>query len=121
MKNTLLTILVTAIINLSFGGFAYSQTTKTTQKTTKIKSQVTKIGVDSKTVIVKLYDGSKIKGKITEINEENFLIDTKPISYADVKGLSKRTPPWIAVVGIASLIGSVALLACAAKECGGLR
>lgn len=121
MKNTLLTILVAAIVNLSFGGFAYSQTTNTTEKTAKIKSRVTKIGSGTKTVTVKLNDGSKVKGKIIDINDDHFVINAKQIRYDEVKSVSKPTPAWLPVVAVGSLVGIVALVACAAKECGSLR
>jgi len=121
MKSTLLTILIAALINLSFVGFARSQTTNISRNAAKIKSRVAKIGVDTKTVTVKLNDGSKVKGKITEINDESFLINAKPIRYDDVKSVSTPANAWLAVVGVASLVGIIAFLACAAKECGNLR
>ena len=120
MKNTLVTLLVIVFINLSFGGLAYSQTTDVSQNAAKIRSRITKIG-KTRTVIVKLNDGSKIKGKITDLNDDNFLINAKQIRFDEVKRVSQPTPAWMPIVAVGSIVGIVALVVCAAKECGGLR
>lgn len=69
---------------------ARRQATKEEEISRKVKAKVTKLGTKAR-VEVKLKDGSKLKGHISEINEDHFVVrDDKAgsvttISYAQAK------------------------------------
>ncbi len=77
------------------------------QLVAKIRSQVTKIGTGEKArVKVKLKDGTKIAGFITEADSEKFVVlnektgQRTPIPYPQVNNLSKRAIGFIVVGAI---------------------
>lgn len=109
-----LTLLVAIlVINLTISGsvFANNKEGKDAKFTEKVKTEITKLGIgtDAK-VKVKLKDGTKLKGYVAEINEDNFVIknlendNATVVSYANakqVKGNNLSTGAIIAItVGV---------------------
>ena len=88
-------LLIGLIINLVFSGFAFGQD-KEIKATEKIKIKIAKVGVGSKSIEVKLKDRTKVKGNITEIKDDYFVLVSKKnsasttISYDQVKRSAYR-------------------------------
>ncbi len=112
-KKYLTLILTVLVINLSLSASAFAETKgeKEAKFADKIKTNITKLGkgTDAR-VEVKLRDNTKLKGYVSQINENNFLIvDEKtgassevPYSHAkQVKGNNLSTGVKIAIgVGV---------------------
>ncbi len=85
-------VLIGLILNLAFSSFAFAQDSET-RATQKIKIRVAEIGTRGKVVEVKFKDKTKIKGYITEIKEDSFVLVSKKngastdISYDKVKNI----------------------------------
>lgn len=85
------------ILNLAFSGLVFAQDseTKTAQK---IKIKVAEIGTGGKTVEVKFKDKTKIKGYLTEIREDSFVLvgekngASTVISYNQVRSVQPKLP-----------------------------
>ena len=120
-KKYLTLILTFLVLNLSLSATVFAETTaeKEAKFAEKVKTQITKLGVgiDAK-IQVKLKDGTKLKGYVSEINENSFVvIDEKTgvsteVSYPktkQVKGnnLSTGVTILIAVVIIIAIAGIV--------------
>jgi len=105
---------------------AASQATSEAEQAGRVKASITSHGVRPKaTVTVKMRDGAKMKGYISEVGDESFsLTDAKTlrattISYTDVatvdRGLPKvvKTAIWAGTaIGIVAVIDSIGLLPC---------
>jgi len=80
------------ILNLAFSSFVFAQDSET-RATQKIKIRVAEIGTGGKVIEVKFKDKTKIKGYITEIKEDSFVLVSKKngastdISYDKVKNI----------------------------------
>jgi hypothetical protein len=80
------------ILNLAFSSFVFAQDSET-RATQKIKIRVAEIGTGGKVIEVKFKDKTKIKGYITEIKEDGFVLVSKKngastdISYDKVKNI----------------------------------
>jgi hypothetical protein len=116
--------LTVLIINLSFGAIAFAGTKeeKVAEFAQKVKTEINKLGVgkDAK-VLVKLKDGTKIKGYITETNDNSFNVmnaktgTVNEVPYPNVKqvkGNSLSTGAKIAIgvaigVGVAIILGFI--------------
>ena len=98
-------VLIGLMLNITFCSIALAQTNsdKEAKRAAKVKSRVEKIKkyqdkVDEAQSVVKLLDGSKIKGIINEIQDDSFLIvdektgKTMQISYSQVKRVGATTP-----------------------------
>lgn len=87
-------MVVGLIINLSFGSFAFAQNTQT-RATEKAKISVAKFGTGGRLTEVKLNDNTKIKGYITEIKDDRFVLVSKKngatvnIPYNEVKSVRR--------------------------------
>ena len=85
-------LLIGLIINLTFCGFVFAQDTET-RAAEKAKVKVAKLGIGGKLIEVKFNDKTKIKGYITEIKEDSFVLVSKKngastnISYDKVKNI----------------------------------
>ena len=93
-KKYLTVILAVFVINLSLSAAAFAQTKseKEAKFAEKVKASVTKIGTGKDArVEVKLKGGTNIKGYVSQINENEFVVtDSKtgqliPVPYANVK------------------------------------
>ena len=117
MKRLLVLALSALTVISSTSMVVPAQSNKDAQRVAKMKRTVNKIGVDEK-IEVKLLDGSKIKGRITEIGDQYFVLiadktgDTRRLTYGQVKqaGPSVDTPfndpkGWLAIALIPAIIG----------------
>lgn len=116
-------LLIGLIINLTFGSFVFAQD-KETRATQKIKIKVAKLGTGDKVIEVKFKDKTKIKGYITEIKENNFVLVSKKdgastdIPYDKVEKLQVTVSNALAIAGIVAGGLSILLIAiCATGRC----
>ncbi len=122
-----LTILLAGFFIFNAGSVALVAQTPpvpTSDTAAKIKAAVAKRGTsDKKRVRVKLLDGSKLDGYITQTGEDSFTFvytktrQTAEIAYRDVKQVEGRGLPGAAKIGIivgaaaaATLVGFIILL-----------
>lgn len=110
-------MLVVLIVNLTFSSFVFAQDTEA-RAAEKIKIKVVKLGVGGKLTEVKLKDKTKIRGYITEIKDDHFVLVSKKnaastdISYDQVKSVGRTfTTLQKIVVATVGVIGAVFLLA----------
>lgn len=82
----------------------------------EVKAKITKYGISSRRrVTVKLKDRNSLKGHISEIKEDRFVIkdpktgNSTPVAYSDVEKV-KTGFDWGGAAGIAALIGGGGLL-----------
>ena len=121
-KKYLTVTLTFLILNLSLSGIAFAETKteKEAKFAEKVKVNVTKLGTGTDArVEVKLKDGTKLKGYVSQINENNFVVtDAKTgvateIPYPNakqVKGNNLNTGVKIAIAA-AIVFGAVLLIA----------
>ncbi|MGI8468137.1 MAG: hypothetical protein ACR2N3_06770 [Pyrinomonadaceae bacterium] len=88
LKKYLTLIIAILVINLSFGATAFAETKaeKTAKFAEKVKANIAKLGTgkDAK-IAVKLKDGTKLKGYVSQINENSFVVvDEKTGSATEV-------------------------------------
>lgn len=121
LKKTLLMLLVLLLINLAVmpSAFANDNPEREVKFAAKVKAEIAKLGVgtDSK-VEVKLKDGTKLKGYVSEITESGFVVTDKDgkstaVPYPNagqVKGHNSKTG-IIILVGILVFFTVVIILA----------
>ncbi len=91
MKKIISLTLVVLLMQLSFVHSTYAGT-KEEKLAEKLKTEISKLGTGSGAKIkIKLKDGIKIKGYVTEVSENGFVVmnsetnKTVPVSYSQVK------------------------------------
>ena len=109
-------VLIGLIINLTFGGFVYAQDTET-RAAEKAKIKVVKLGVGGKLTEVKFKDKTKIRGYITEIKEDYFVLVSKKnaastnVRYDQVKDVGRTFTTFQKIaVGTGVTFGAVFLI-----------
>lgn len=116
-------MLIGLIINLAFSSFVFAQDaeTKTAEKN---KVKVAKLGTGGRLIEVKLKDDTKIKGYITEIKDDSFVLVGKKnaastnISYAQVRKIQVVVPPALIIAGIAGIgLFAAIIYACGSGRC----
>lgn len=109
LKKYLAFTLIFLLANLSGGAvvFAQTQNGKETELLRKVKIKVAKIGTGRNAeTFVRLKDGTKVKGYLVEIKDDNFVVIDKktaastPIQYSQVSQVKSTKLPRIAVVAI---------------------
>ena len=129
LKQYLTVILAVLVINLSFGGRALAETpkeTKAAKHAAKVKTNIAKLGTgkDAK-IMVKLKDGTKLKGYVSQINETSFVVTNEvtgvetEVPYPNAKqvrghNLSKGAK---IVIGVLVVVVLVALACWMEPEC----
>jgi len=115
LKKHLSFVLVILILNLSLASMALANNDSKRQTVEQIKATVSKIGIGSNSRIeIKLYDGTKIKGYVTEITDDDFSVmneKTKSvvkIPYPQAQQ-AKKSHKGLAIAGI--VIGVVVIIA----------
>lgn len=117
-KKYLILGLTVLVINLSLGGsvFAETRAERDAKFAEKVKTNITKLGTGKDAQIeVKLKDGTKLKGYVSEINENSFVVvndktgKTSEVPYPNAKqvkgnNLSEGVKIALAVGLLASLI-----------------
>ncbi len=94
LKNYSVLMLIGLVINLTFGSFVFAQDTDA-RAAEKIKIQIAKFGTKGRLTEVKRKDKTKIKGYITEIKENEFVLVSKKngasttVSYTEVKDIRR--------------------------------
>lgn len=112
MKKYIGLVLIGLMLNLAFSSFVFAQNSET-EAVQKIKIRVARIGTGGKLIEVKFKDNTKIKGYITEIKENSFVLVSKKngastdISYDKVR----KVQPTMATsrqIGLAVAAGLLA-------------
>ena len=119
MRGLLIWILVVALIHLTFVTSAPAQVNRDAERIAKVKRNVNKVGFDEK-IQVKLLNGTKLKGRITVIGDEFFVLtenktgDTRKVTFAEVKqaGSVVDNPfndpaTWLGLALLPTIIGFV--------------
>lgn len=124
-KKYLSLALVISVINLSFGAaaFAGAKTDKEAKFAAKVKNELVKLGTGTDArVEVKLRDKTKLKGYVSQINEDSFVVvkdntnTPVEVSYSQtkqIKGNNLSTGAKIAIgigIGVAILFVVLYLL-----------
>lgn len=92
LKKYISLVSIGLMLNLAFSNFVFAQDSET-RAAQKIKIRVARIGTGGKVIEVKFKDKTKIKGYITEIKEDSFVLVSKKngastdISYDKVKNV----------------------------------
>jgi hypothetical protein len=128
-KKYLTLILAVLILNLSFSASAFAGTKeeKAAKLAEKVKTNVTKLGTGKNArVEVKLRDNTKLKGYISQINENGFVVvndktgNASEVAYLNakqVKGNNLSTGVKIAIgIGIAVAILVIVAYALGSSE-----
>ena len=123
LKKMMSMLLVVLLVNLAVLSSVYAHDTKAEKDakfTEKVKTNIAKlgVGVDSK-VEVKLKDGTKLKGYVSEINEDGFVVTdangkSTPVPYPQtkqVKGNNLSTGVIVTIGIVAFLLVLVVLAA----------
>ena len=117
-KKYLTLILTILVLNLSLSTFALAETKaeKEAKFAQKVKTEVTKLGVGTEAKVeVKLKDGTKLKGYISNIGEESFSVTNEKtgaiteVPYPNakqVKGNNLSTGMEIAI-GLGIFFGAI--------------
>ena len=122
-KKYLILILTILIINISLSAttFADTREEKVAKSAEKVKLNVAKLGTGKEAKVeVKLKDGTKLKGYISQVNDRNFVVadektgKTTEVPYSrakQVKGNNLSTGVKIvivvAVIAIIGVVGSI--------------
>jgi len=119
MIKQLLTLLVaTCVLNLTFAAVVPAQAAIDDRHVRQVKIFVNNIGLgNSQKIKVKLTThGGTVKGHITKINDENFVVTNSngvdsTVAFKDVRDISRdHFPTWaIAVITVGAILGGVAI------------
>ena len=123
----LILILALCVLNLSLGTFTFAQVQDDKEATRGREAQiyVNKLGVDERSKVkVDFTDGRKsLKGYISEINDDSFVIADKKknsttVQFSSINKVSRVKIPTLALIGIVvgAILGGV-LICQAAGAC----
>jgi hypothetical protein len=127
LKQALSLLLAILVLNISFGGNAFGQT-KAEKKTAKMKAEIQQLGTGKGArVKLKLGDGTIVKGYVSEIKENTFVV-TKDgstgnveIEYADASKAPVHVPKGLKIVGYVALgflvLVVITVVACRTSGC----
>jgi hypothetical protein len=115
LKKTIVILLTILVMNL--GIFAFAGSGNESKSLEKVKADIAKLatGPDAK-VEVKLKDGSKVKGYISESNDEQFVVtDLKtarqtPVSYSHVRKARGHNTKLGIAIGVGILVTLIVLV-----------
>ena len=112
-------ILMVTTINCICAASAFAQTDKDAQRFSQVKHDVEKLGFDQK-VEVRLQDGSIVKGRISGIAADQFVISDKQganrkIFYASTRRVAKdpgstSSQIGLLALGVGAAVGMIALI-----------
>lgn len=91
-KKYLSLVFVGLLLNLAFSSFVFAQDTEV-RAAEKVKIKIARLGTGGRTISVKLKDKTKIKGYITEIKDDYFVLVNRKnaastqINYNQVKSI----------------------------------
>jgi ribosomal protein S1 len=122
LKRSLAVFLGILVLNVSLGTSAFAQT-KAEKKTAKMKAEIQQLGTGKAArVKLKLGDGSIVRGYVTEIKENTFVVmkdgtnSTVEIEYADASKAPAHIPKGLKIVGYVAL-GFLAFVLIAVAAC----
>ena len=119
IKKLLLTTIIMLVINLAIVPSAFaSGVSEDAKLADKVKTEITKLGVGKDAQIkVKLKDGTKLKGYVAKINDDNFVVkntkngSTAAVSYANAKQVTgQNLPSGVKIAIIVGIAAAVVLL-----------
>ena len=121
----LILILAVATINFACATSAFAQTGKDQQRFSQVKHEVEKLGFDEQ-VEVRLQNGSTLKGRISGIADDQFMITDKQgtptkIPYSSARRVAKhfgstRSQLGLLALGVGALAGMIALIVTVGKK-----
>jgi len=121
----LILILAAATINFACATSAFAQTEKDQQRFSQVKHEVEKLGFDEQ-VEVRLQNGSTLKGRISGIADDQFMITDKQgtatkIPYPGARRVVKnfgstRSQLGLLALGVGALAGMIALIVTVGKK-----
>ncbi len=120
-KKYLTLIVALLVINLSLSGPAFADTTaeKATKAAEKVKANITKLGTGKEArVEIRLRDNTRLKGYVSQINENNFIVVTdktgasSEVAYANAKQVkgNNLSSGAIVLIGVAAFVVVLLLL-----------
>jgi small nuclear ribonucleoprotein (snRNP)-like protein len=119
LKRTLASLLVALAINFACATVVPAQLNKDALRVDKLRRDVEKIGFDER-VEVKLNDGTKLKGRITGIADDQFVITDQTraatrVPYSNIKRVVKHDDTTgshlgTLALGVGALVGVLTLL-----------
>jgi hypothetical protein len=127
LKRFLLMALLVLITNLAVTPYVYASgnAEKEAEFAEKVKSEIAKIGVGTDARIkVKLKDGTKLKGCVSEIKDTEFSVTdaktgkTIPVPYShakQVKGNNLSSQFIIGLVVVGAIVASLVIIGLSAK------
>ena len=122
LKQYLSVVVGILVLNLSFGAGVFAQT-KAEKKAAKRKAEIQQLGTGKAArVNLKLGDGTLVKGYVTEIKENTFVVmrdgsnSTVEVEYADASKAPPHIPKGLKIVGYVAL-GFVVLVVIAVVAC----
>lgn len=125
-KKALVLGLCVAFLNLCFStpAFAQARLDEDANLTAKVKSSIQKLGTGKHArVQVKLKNGTKLKGNVSQINDDSFLVTNEAtgnqteVLYSQTKQVkrSNRYGIWT-VIGVGTLAAMIAIIVVAGKS-----
>jgi hypothetical protein len=119
MEKAVSAVLVLVLINVVCVRFAHAQTDKDAQRFSQIKHEVEKLGFDEQ-VDVRLQNGATLKGRISGIADDQFVITDKQgtatkVPYTSARRVVKsngstRSQLGLFALGVGGLAGMIALI-----------
>ncbi len=120
MITKIVTLILAAItINFACATSAFAQTNKDAQLFSQVKHEVEKLGFDER-VEVRLQNGSTLKGRISGIADDQFVITDKQgtatrIPYSSARRVVKsfgstRSQMGLLALSVGALVGMIALI-----------
>lgn len=130
-KKYLTLTLAVLVFNLACGSLVFAQTTndeKAAKRTEKLKAQIAKLGTGKDArVNIRLSDGSKISGYVSQINENSFVVVSNQsgaateIQYSDATKFSRYRPHLSLtqrfLIATGAVLGVGAIICLASKKC----
>lgn len=94
-KKYLTLTLAVLVINLSLGVSVFAQTDREARRVEKVKADVAKLAGENAPMAVRLKNGAKFKGKVSEVSDAGFVLTNAKTSaatnllYADVRTVGR--------------------------------
>jgi hypothetical protein len=105
--------LILAILLISLNGLTLVKGQESKDKAEAIKSKIAKFGVGPKVnVVVKLEDGETVKGYVSSIAEDSFVVErqgnrgSEQIAYGQVKDVRKKHAAGYVIAAIGAAAGT---------------
>jgi hypothetical protein len=134
LKKSLSCTLILLLLQMIYVGPAYAQSAamKDDASRAKVKRSIEKLNANGKNIVrIKLHSGSKLKGYLSQANEDNFVITDKhgqknTVAYTDVREVKKgsglsRTSKVLIVTGVAAAVLVTIIAVSFAKGLGDFR